>query len=1173
MRLSAIKLAGFKSFVDPTTLRVPGKLTGVVGPNGCGKSNVIDAVRWVLGELSIKQLRGEASQDVIFNGSRTRKPVGRCSAELIFDNSEGKLGGQYAAFGEISAKRELSRDGESHYYINSARCRRRDIIDLFLGTGLGGRSNYAIIEQGMMAQLIEAKPEDVRMLLEEAAGISKYKERRRETETRMKETRENLARLNDILSELRARLEQLKRQSDNAGKYTQLKEQERRLKAELLVLRERALESEAREKGEAMTEARRALQEKQDGLRALEQEREQLRLQHNEAAHACQALQGEFYSAEAELARIDQSLAHARELQEVRQRELQGLQAQLAELAQRAAAEVSQQAQVQEHMRRLEGAIGGADAAEAEGREQLVAAETAAQDALERWERFNLEAQAPLAQEAAERARLEQLQRQRDDLAERVTRLEGETQSLALSPLEQELAQASAALQTRARDLDSAQQQATEQERQLAGLRDRRAEQEGKLHEVRQALQDARGRLASFEALQQAALREDDPRLQQWLSARGWPEVRRLAQSIEVDAGWEAAVEAVLGDFLQAVCVEGLDAKLPPEQDWPAVPLTLLDSSTAAVAGGGLCVEHSLATRVRGAAAVQALLSTVYALENEAEVAQVRPRLQPGQMLVTRSGLCHGLHWVRRPGAGGEDAQGLGLLAREQAIKNLRQQVAQLDARAAECESQLNSVREQQAVGEQRRQTAQQSLDGLRRGHAEQLALQQTQSMRLEQARARSANVAGELQQLRAQAGALEQELANARGRQTEVAAQAARLGERRRQLQDELKSLREQLAAVRQTREANAAETQRLRIELAGQQSAGEALARTLAEVAQRRAGAETQRVALERDWEAVKQLAAAPQEVLAQAQRRRAEVQTQLEAARRRQQEVEEASGQLVLRVHEAEQGLEQLRDAQQQAQLAQQALDVRRQGLLEQLREAGFDAAAVTAGLAESANVTVWEEQLGATERRIARLGPINLAAIGEFEEQQTRERQLAAQCADLTAALATLEEAIRKIDRETKTLFQETFGKVNATFQTIFPKLFGGGEAVLELTGDDLLETGVRVMARPPGKRNSTIHQLSGGEKALTAVAMLFALFELNPAPFCMLDEVDAPLDDANVARFCDLVREMSARVQFVVITHNKLTMELMDQLNGVTMQEPGVSRLVSVDVEQALALAG
>ncbi len=1173
MRLSAIKLAGFKSFIDPTTLRVPGKLTGVVGPNGCGKSNVIDAVRWVLGEMSVKQLRGEASQDVIFNGSRTRKPVGRCSAELIFDNSEGKLGGQYAAFGEISVKRELSRDGESHYYINSARCRRRDVVDLFLGTGLGGRSNYAIIEQGMMAQLIEAKPEEVRMLLEEAAGISKYKERRRETESRMKETRENLARLNDLLTELRQRLEQLKRQAENAGKFTRFKDQERRFKAELIVLREQALQAEAADKSRSMGEARQALQAQQEALRALEMEREQLRLKHNEATHVCQTLQGEFYGAEAALARLEQSLAHTRELQEVKQQELHSLTQQLVELGARVREESQRQAQAHEHIRRLEGVIGSADATEAEVREQVAAADAAAQDALERWERFNHEAQAPQAQEAAERTRVEQLERQAAALAETIHKLEDEHNSLALGPLEAQFAEATQNLGRHTRELETAQTQAVEQERQLAVLRERRSELEGKLHEVRQALQDARGRLASFEALQQAALREDDPRLQQWLAAQGWPPLKRLAQCIEVEPGWERAVEAVLGDFLQALCVEGLEGRLPAAAAWPAVPLALLEAAEVTPPTGGLSVAHSLADKLRGPAAVRALLSTVYALESEGEAAQLRPRLQAGQMLVTRAGQCHGPHWVRHAGSGGDEMHGAGVLAREQAIKGLRGQVRQLDVRAAEFEHSLSTVRDQQAAGEQQRQSAQQALDRLRQQHGEQFAAQQAHSIRLEQARLRIAAVQGELEQQRTQAAALQQEAAAARTRQAELAAQTSRLGEQRQRLQEELKSLREQLTGVRQTREASAAEIQRLRVELAGQQSTDEALARTLAELVQRQTAAETRRVALERELQAASQVAAAPQDAQTQARAKRDALQSQLEAARRQQDAIEEAGAQLVQRVHAAEQTLEQMREALQQIQLAEQALEVRRQGLLDQLPETGFTPEALRAGLPADAGVAAWEEQLAATERRIQRLGPINLAAISEFEEQNAREQQLAAHYNDLTAALATLEEAIRKIDRETRALFQTTFDEVNRTFQAIFPKLFGGGESVLELTGDDLLETGVRVMARPPGKRNSTIHQLSGGEKALTAVALLFALFELNPAPFCMLDEVDAPLDDANIARFCELVREMSSRVQFVVITHNKLTMELMDQLNGVTMQEPGVSRLVSVDVEQALALAG
>lgn len=1172
MRLTAIKLAGFKSFVDPTTLRVPGKLTGVVGPNGCGKSNVIDAVRWVLGEMSAKQLRGESSADVIFNGSRTRKPVGRASVELIFDNADGKLGGQYSSFAEIAVKRELTRDGESNYLINNTRCRRRDVIDLFLGTGLGGRSNYAIIEQGMLAQLIEAKPEDVRMLLEEAAGISKYKERRRETEGRIRETRENLSRVNDILTELRKRLDQLKRQAENAEKYTQLKQQERRLRAELLVLREQALVAEAGEKTTALEAARAQLRERQEALQALEREREQLRTRHNESTHTCQTLQAEFYSAEAELARIEQALAHARELQAVKQRELDTLSIQQQELAQRRESEGSRLQGLHEGLRTLEGAIGSADAAEADIREQVLTAEAAAQDALDRWERFNQESQQPLAQEAAERARVEQLQRQLNGLQARLRQLEQEQAQIVLAPLEAQVQEAGTQLARLAGELTQAQAQTQTQDAQLGTLRDRRAEVEGQLHEVRQALQNGHGRLASLEALQQAALREDDPRLQRWLAEHGQASLKRLAQCIEVESGWDKAVEAVLGEFLQALCVDGLGAQLERVQHWPELPVILLESSQVSAPSGGLCVEHSLAAKVKGPAAVLALLSTVYAVESEQEAGAIRARLQPGQMLVTRAGLCHGPLWVRSAG-GGKEAKAEGVLAREQMLKSLRSEVQTLAARKDVLEKDIAGLRDQQVAAEQARQNLGRALDDLRRRHGQLQATQQAQAVKLEQARNRATALAQDLQ---AQQGAEQQlraECEQAQQRLRDFTETAQRLGGERQRLQDELRSLREQLAVVRAERERSAAESQRLRVELAGQQSAAQATEQALAELAQREQHIAQQRGVAAEAVSVAGTHFASPEAEQARLRAQRSALAEKLQSARAQQSAVEAEGEALVRRVHEAEQGLEQLRDAVQQTQLAQQALEVRRQGYLDQLVETGFAAETLRAELAEGATASAWEEQLAATERRVQRLGAINLAAVAEYEEELKREQTLAAQYTDLTEALTTLEEAIHKIDRETRSRFQETFEQVNTTFRTIFPKLFGGGEAILELSGDDLLEAGVRVMARPPGKRNSTIHQLSGGEKALTAVSLLFALFELNPAPFCMLDEVDAPLDDANVSRFCSLVQEMSSRVQFVVITHNKVTMEMMDQLNGVTMQEPGVSRLVSVDVEQALAMAG
>ncbi|MGH8560990.1 MAG: chromosome segregation SMC family protein, partial [Nevskiales bacterium] len=502
MRLSAIKLAGFKSFVDPTVLNIHSNLTGVVGPNGCGKSNIIDGVRWVLGELSTKQLRGTESDDVIFNGSRDRKPVGRASIEILFDNSDGRFGDRYSSFGEISIKRELSRDGTSSYFLNGARCRRRDIVDLFLGTGVAGRDNYAIIQQGTVSRFVEAKPDELRLILEEAAGISKYKERRRETETRIKRTRENLDRLNDLRTELVQRLDTLKKQSANAEKFKEYKQQERKLKAELLAVRWRALGTEAELQEQGFSQAQGELNSRQEQLRTVEQAREQQRLTQQEAGHAVQNLQGEFYAAEAEMTRVEQALRHARELKESRTRELTSVEQQQAQLDQRIQAEQSRRDGLSQELAGLDQSIQAAEAAEAELRNRFNTADRNFQEAATRWESFTHDAQEPLSQAEGERARVEQMQRQLSAVSERILKLAAERGGLSDQPLQDALNSAVQALSGLNTEIDQGQVELTGLERQLVGLRDQRAELDGTLHEVRQALQSARGRLASLEALQ-----------------------------------------------------------------------------------------------------------------------------------------------------------------------------------------------------------------------------------------------------------------------------------------------------------------------------------------------------------------------------------------------------------------------------------------------------------------------------------------------------------------------------------------------------------------------------------------------------------------------------------------------------------------------------------------------
>ncbi|MBI2383854.1 MAG: chromosome segregation protein SMC [Gammaproteobacteria bacterium] len=1166
MRLSSIKLAGFKSFVDPQQLPLPSNLTGIVGPNGCGKSNIIDAVRWLLGETSMKELRSAAMEDVIFNGSKTRKPAGRASVELIFDNSDGTIGGPYAAYSEIAVKRELTRDGNSQYYLNGAKCLKRDVTDLFLGTGVAARSGYAIIEQGMVSRMIEAKPEELRQWLEEAAGISRYKERRRETESRIRGTRENLARLNDLRSELATRLEVLRKQAANAEKYKEYKELERRQKAELLALRLRALDRQ----GEGQEAAIAALGQGLEAARAGVQRAHEAQAEGEAAVHQfnqqLSERQARVYEAESAASRQEQSLQHAREMKALRLREIEQIAHQIADLAQRETREQARLVELTAALAREEAEAAAAEAREAQAQEAVVLAEEAGHDEEHRWTEFTQRSETPLIQAETERVRVQGLERTVRQAQERLARLQSEQSALDAAPVQESVSAADVELETLGRELASTEEQLQALDRQVQELRDGRAAAETALHEARQSLQGARGKLASLETLQQAALREDDAELGGWLRDKGLDRLPRLASALQVDPGWEAAVEHVLEGLLQAPLLPEFAGKAFAMGDGPKAGVTLLAQEPGDAPGrmGRLC------GKVQGPAAVVEWLAGIHIAVNEQQAKEVAAKLGPAESVITPDGVWRGRHWLRYPRQGAEQS---GVIARGVLLKQLHGEVEALEAAVQQREQALGELRARaQTVESQRREFAARH-DQARGRQGQKLAFRQAQAVRLEQIQGRARQIAQELGAVNAALDQQTQEFNEARHNLAELEAVAQRLRQEKGERQHAQARARETLQQARvQLAQAQGAR-QKAQLQLAGRRSALEALRQALQDLAVRRDALAQSRAEHERE---AATLDAPLQGQAEAAQAARAAVEVAREELRLLRQRVEAAEKQQGERVHQARQAeyeLDAARERLQQAQLEFQGLSVRRQTLADQIQESGFVREDLLQALDEDATPEAWEEKLAALGRRIERLGAINLAAIQELEEAQQRETYLTSQHDDLHGALNTLEEAIRKIDAETKERFKITFEKVDRIFRDRFPRLFGGGEAYLELTGENLLETGVRVMARPPGKRNSSIQLLSGGEKAMTAVALLLALFQLNPAPFCMLDEVDAPLDDANVGRFVEVVREMSANVQFIIITHNKISMELANQLHGVTMQEPGVSRLVSVDVQKAVELAG
>jgi chromosome segregation protein len=1168
MRLSKIKLAGFKSFVDPTTIHFPSNLVGIVGPNGCGKSNTIDAVRWVMGESSAKNLRGESMADVIFNGSTGRKPVGQASIELVFDNSDGGLGGQYAQYGEISIKRQVSRDGQSAYFLNGARCRRRDITDIFLGTGLGPRS-YSIIEQGMISRLIEARPEDLRVFLEEAAGISKYKERRRETETRMRNTTENLSRLNDLRDELEKQLEKLNRQARTAEKFKELREQERRVRAELLTLRHGQMQGQNEQHARAIAEQENSLEAVIAAQRAVEAAMEKNREQHVELVETFNEVQGHYYQLGAEVARVEQAIQHARETRQRQQQELTQADEAWNEVEAHIRIDGQRLEELEQELLELEPELEELRARAETSSAALAEAEQAMQQWQTEWDDFNRRATVPAQTAEVERTRINHLERQLQQQTQRLERLQQERQGLSGADLELEIESLAEQELEREARVQQLQEELEQVRGSIEGLRQQVQGQNTELNEARGRQQDLRGRLASLEALQQAALGQGSGAVSQWLESRGLGQAPRLAQQLDVEAGWERAVETVLGASLQAVCVDGVD----PVAEWldslEQGTLTLVDTGVAAGAAPAAADLVPLLNKVKAAWPLDSLLGDIFVADSLAQALALRGHLQPRQSIVTPEGIWLSAGWLRV--ARDEDQQA-GVLAREKDITTSRAALAAADEAIEQFQEALDQAREALQDSERRRDELQVEVNQAHRAHSELRAQLGARRARLDQTQGRIQALSTEIAELDQQQARDTDEHGQARSRLHEALAametlalereaRAARREELRRTLDDTrgqaqgdregAQGISHKIQSLRTVRDSTAHNLERMRSQEAHlQQRRGEL------------------RTALESGAEPLRQL----EEELTGSLSSRRTVETELAEARRRVEAIEHE-----LRMQEQdratkERASQELREALSQARIASQEIKVRSQTLLEQLQETGFELDVLRQELPEAANVQEWEEEAERIAQRIQRLGPINLAAIEEFTEQNERKQYLDAQHKDVTDALETLESAIHKIDRETRTRFKETFDKVNTGIQELFPRLFGGGHAYLELTGEDLLDTGVTVMARPPGKRNSTIHLLSGGEKALTAVALVFSIFRLNPSPFCMLDEVDAPLDDANVGRFCDMVKEMSETVQFIFITHNKITMELSNQLTGVTMHEPGVSRLVAVDVDEAVQMA-
>lgn len=1169
MRLKKIKMAGFKSFVDPTAIMLPSDMVGVVGPNGCGKSNIIDAVRWVMGESS-RHIRGDSMEDVIFNGSSSRKPVGQASIELVFDNSSARIGGEYARYNEISIRRQVSRDGQSKYFLNATRCRRRDITDIFLGTGLGPRS-YAIIEQGMISRLIEAKPEELRVYIEEAAGISKYKERRRETENRMRHTRENMDRLNDLCEELEKQLKHLKRQANTAERYKHLKQEERRVKAEVLVLRWQDLEREENERSLRVKRHETRLEEATARLRALEADIEKQREILIEVNETFNDVQGRYYGLGGDISRTEQSIQHIQELRN-RHKEEQGQAEQTnAQSQAELAGDNTRLERLNTDIETLEPELEKARLDHDEIVETLSEIEQQMDAWQQRWENLSRRLSEPSEAAQLERARIEHLERHLTQLDQRRIRLEEELGAFSeqdlvseLSQLERKLHQAIEATQRHEETLSSLVES-------IEQRRDANQNLNNALDEAKEEFQDTRGRLASLEALQEAALGKRQKQVIQWLDRHRLATADRLGERLGVENGWERALEMVMGEYLEAVCVEDVDAVTGVLGTLEHGNLVLFDTSAQLSASQTVQnpQRETLLSKVSSPWPVQGLLDGIYVASNLEQALAMRDSLAINESVITIDGLWIGRNWLRVARDPDEHA---GVLARENEIKALADKLRIMAGKVEELQSQLSDGRNVLARLELTRDEEQiQSNQAHRAQNDLESRFKQCQHQ-LEQMRARKKRLTEELAELRAQFADDQAALERTTRLRNEALSKIELLAEEREGLNAEKEILARTLTETRTLSRQRREHMHGLALRLESMRSARDSTRQAIERLQAQLLRLQNQLASLAQSIEQTTEPLQEQQQALAVLLAQRVEVDRELSEARARVHSVEAKMREQDQQRVEIEREIEGLRSEQDKRRMAWQEVSVRCSTLKERINESGYDPQALIDGFADGAALSAWEQHAADLARKIERLGSINLAAIDEYQEQSQRKEHLDSQFADLSEALETLENAIRRIDKETRQRFRDTFERVNNSLQEMFPRLFGGGQAHLVMTGDDLLTTGVSIMARPPGKRLNSIHLMSGGEKALTAVAMVFAIFALNPAPFCLLDEVDAPLDEANVDRFCQVVREMSENVQFIFITHNKTTMEYAKQLVGVTMHEPGVSRLVAVDVEEAVQMA-
>ena len=1169
MQLKSIKLSGFKSFVDPTHFEMPGQLIGVVGPNGCGKSNIIDAVRWVLGESRASELRGESMQDVIFNGSGLRKPSGRASVELIFDNSEGRAQGQWSAFTELGIKRVLTRDGNSSYYVNNQVVRRKDIQDIFLGTGMGPRG-YAIIGQGTINRILEAKPEELRVFLEEAAGVSKYKERRKETASRLEDTKENLVRVEDILRELDQQLTRLEKQATVAERHAELSAEMKSQQQLLWFVRQTEAGKEQERHANGIRDTQVSLEEQTAKMRHAETELETMRTEQYALQDKVSQAQGDLYQTNADVSQVESQIRYVQEARQRLQQQSQDLLAQL----QRWTVQETDAAQAQ---RTAEQELSLA----VEKEQTLLADLSGLQEQMPaREEAYQVHARelndarenlAAIDQRLASLGeRVKAIGTQLEELRGRDTRLEAELSGMR-RPDAEALQMAIDRHAMAQRKVDEARQKAGESQQRVPAADEARNTAQQQIQLANQELAQTEAKLTALTALQASV--QAQGKIGPWLESKGLKESKRLWQELKVESGWEAALESVLRERLAAVTAKSVQETLALANDAPPSRLAILLMEEISPAHTNVPADFTpLLTRVQSAGAprvagvLQEWLDNIYIANSLEDALHRREKLPAGGAFVTQQG-----HLVSRVSVQlyAADSEQAGMLARAQEMEGLEKQLRAQKLIQSELQGELDQcVANYQAAhqsAEQTRIAAEQAVQEVHGFEVERMQLTQAE----EKYSQRAEQIQGELSELRQQIEQLTQT-------QEQSSEELAQSEESKQGLQENLTLAQEKLELATQERdrlrealrssEMSAQEaafaTRSLQQRIADLQRDQSTARVQIMEIQDKQASSEQELETLS-DEEAQDKLQGL---LLARSAREAAlaNARTEQDALLHQLREADEVRLQI-------ERSLQPMRDKVVDLQLREQAARLNFEQFATLLADAEADLTALEASFSPDLKVGALQTEVNRLNSEIQSLGPVNMAALDELSSSRERKQFLDAQSADLNEAMQTLTDAIAKIDAETRDLLQGTFDQVNTHFGKLFPELFGGGHAELVMTGEEILDAGVQVMAQPPGKKNSSIYLLSGGEKALTAIALVFSLFLLNPAPFCLLDEVDAPLDDANTLRYAQMVAKMSNKTQFVFISHNKITMEIAHQLIGVTMQEQGVSRIVAVDISSAVSM--